>query len=296
MLSLGAAIGLMPDTWEGGPWPNVLVGALVIYLLGFTDDIGGLGPVSKLVVQFMAAFVAAASGLCLDAIELPWFGAVPLGEWAIPVTMFWIVGVTNAFNLIDGLDGLAGGLAYIAALALFALNAADPGVSLVAVILAGALAGFLRYNFNPARVFMGDSGSLFVGYLLACLAVKASAGENAVTFAVPLLVLAVPLLDTATAMGRRYLGAIWAQGSLHLEAALHPGIMFQPDRQHIHHRLLDRGLSQRQAVSLLYVLGAAFAVMGVLASTAKVDVAWVGVLTGAILFFIVRLFIAKAAN
>src|SRR5690606_8532466 len=111
----------------------------------------------------------------------PALGRFPLGEWAIPVTMFWIVGVTNAFNLIDGLDGLAGGLACIAALALFALSAGDPGVALVAAVLAGALAGFLRYNFNPARVFMGDSGSLFVGYLLACLAVKTSLDDTAVT-------------------------------------------------------------------------------------------------------------------
>lgn len=286
MLSLGAAVGLAPAVWDESPWPSVLIGALVVYLLGLTDDIGGLGPVSKLLVQFMAAFMPAAAGLLVERVTLPGLGVLELGYWGLPVTMVWIVGLTNAFNLIDGLDGLAGGLGLIAAIAFFVIGVpSDPLVGLFAAALAGALTGFLRHNFNPARIFMGDSGSLFVGYLLACIAVRTSGGPNPVGVAIPLLVVAVPLLDTATAMIRRYVGAI-AQGGL--RAVLRPTVMLHPDRGHIHHRLLDSGLSQRQAVTVLYVLAAALAGLAFWARKEPVAVAWMAAGGGAAAFWAVR--------
>lgn len=287
MLVMGLAAGLAPGIWERGPWPAVFVGALIVYLLGFTDDVNGLSPALKFAVQGCAAFAAVSSGLVLERIYVPGLGDLALGRLGPPLTIFWIVGVTNAFNLIDGLDGLAGGLGFIAAFAFFTLAGPnDPGVGVVSAALAGALAGFLRYNFHPARIFMGDSGSLFVGYLLACLAVRTSWGENSVGFAIPVLVVAVPLLDTATAMGRRYVAAVARRGRA---ALFEPKVMFQPDRGHIHHRLLDCGLTQRQAVSVLYLLAALLAALGVWARAADASITWGAVLGGAVLFFVVRI-------
>lgn len=294
MLSLGVGVGLAPAVWNDSPWPSVLIGALVVYLLGLTDDVGGLGPVSKLLVQFMAAFMPAAAGLLVEHVMLPGLGHVDLGVLAVPVTMIWIVGVTNAFNLIDGLDGLAGGLGLIAAIAFFVIGVPrDPLVGLFAAALAGALTGFLRHNFNPARIFMGDSGSLFVGYLLACLAVRTTGGENPVGIAVPLLVVAVPLLDTTTAMARRYLGAILKGGP---RAVLRPTVMFHPDRGHIHHRLLDCGLSQRQAVSVLYMLATALAGLAFWAREEPSAVAWTAAGAGAAAFLGVRFLTSRFVN
>jgi UDP-GlcNAc:undecaprenyl-phosphate/decaprenyl-phosphate GlcNAc-1-phosphate transferase len=289
VLLLGLALGLLPVSWGVGPWPSVIIGALIVYLLGFTDDVSSLGPKIKLLVQILAALVAVQAGIRLDQIVLPGGESLGLGYFSVPLTVFWIVGVTNAFNLIDGLDGLAGGLALIAAFTLFALShQSDPAVGIISVILAGALAGFLRYNFHPARIFMGDSGSLFVGYLLACLSLHASIAESPLGFVAPILAVAIPVLDTATAMLRRYFGAIWSRRGERIRALADVGVILRPDRAHIHHRLLDRGLSQRQAVFTLYVLGIALAVLGVF--TRGLDptvIPWV-VLIGIGLFLLVR--------
>jgi UDP-GlcNAc:undecaprenyl-phosphate GlcNAc-1-phosphate transferase len=297
ILSLGAALAFSPGLWEVGPWPNVLVGGLVVYLLGFTDDVSGLSPVNKLIVQFLAALIAVSSGLRIENVDIPGVGVLSLGVTAVPVTMFWIVGITNAFNLIDGLDGLAGGLGLIAALALFTLGwQTDAAVALIAAILAGALVGFLRHNFNPARIFMGDSGSLLIGYLLACLAVRTNSGENSVSLVAPLLAMAIPLLDTATAMLRRYWASIWGPSGLRLSGLLKIGVMFQPDRAHIHHKLVDRGLSQRQAVLVLYMLGVVLACLGWYSKAYEASVAWPVALAGVGLFFAVRLMISKGQH
>lgn len=294
ILCLGAALAFSPGLWETGPWPNVLVGALVVYLLGFTDDVGGLSAVSKLAVQFVAALIAVASGLQLGSVELPGVGVFHLGSAAIPITLVWIVGITNAFNLIDGIDGLAGGLGLIAALALFTLGwQTDNAVVLIAAVLAGALAGFLRYNFHPARIFMGDSGSLLVGFLLACLAVQTSSGENSVGLAAPLLAMAIPLLDTVTAMLRRYLGSLWGPDGFKLSRLLKLSVMFQPDRAHIHHRLLDYGLSQRQAVTVLYGLAVVLACLGWYARAYEALISGSLALAGVGLFFTVRFLSTK---
>ncbi len=263
VVCLGLALGFHPGIWEQGPWPSVLIGGLVVYLLGFTDDINTLGPKVKLAVQALAALVAVESGITIDTLRFPGGAELHLGLWALPISAVWIVGVTNAFNLIDGLDGLAGGLALIATFTLFMLVAPDNrAAGLLCVVLAGALVGFLRYNFHPARIFMGDSGSLFVGYLIGCLTIEAARAEHTLGFVAPMLTVAVPLLDTATAMLRRYGASVW-QGNFRLRTFAAIGVMFQPDRGHIHHRLLDAGLTQRQAVGVLYFLGAAMGGLGV---------------------------------
>ena len=180
----------------------------------------------------------------IDFITDP-FGDFFYTEWlAIPVTIFWIVGLTNTVNLIDGLDGLAAGVATIASVTIF-LVALQQNILLVAVLtaaLAGSAIGFLYYNFNPARIFMGDSGSMFLGYMLAGISVI-GAVKCAATIAliVPILALGLPILDTTFAIVRRYRGGV---------------PIFKPDRGHLHHRLMDLGFSQRQAVLLMYVISA----------------------------------------
>ena len=224
---------------------GLMVGGSLIVLVGVIDDYKNLPAKVKLVGQILAAAVLViAFDVRIDFITDP-FGDYIYTEWlAIPVTIFWIVGLTNTVNLIDGLDGLAAGVSTIASITIF-LVALQQGILLVAVLtaaLAGAAFGFLYYNFNPARIFMGDSGSMFLGYMLAGISVN-GAGKSAATIAliVPILALGLPILDTTFAIVRRYRGGV---------------PIFKPDKGHLHHRLLDLGFSQRQAVLLMYVISA----------------------------------------
>lgn len=224
---------------------GLMVGGSLIVLVGVIDDYKNLPAKVKLVGQILAAAVLViAFDVRIDFITDP-FGDYIYTEWlAIPVTIFWIVGLTNTVNLIDGLDGLAAGVSTIASITIF-LVALQQGILLVAVLtaaLAGAAFGFLYYNFNPARIFMGDSGSMFLGYMLAGISVI-GAVKSAATIAliVPILALGLPILDTTFAIVRRYRGGV---------------PIFKPDKGHLHHRLLDLGFSQRQAVLLMYVISA----------------------------------------
>ena len=224
---------------------GLMVGGSLIVLVGVIDDYKNLPAKVKLVGQILAAAVLViAFDVRIDFITDP-FGDYIYTEWlAIPVTIFWIVVLTNTVNLIDGLDGLAAGVSTIASITIF-LVALQQGILLVAVLtaaLAGAAFGFLYYNFNPARIFMGDSGSMFLGYMLAGISVI-GAVKSAATIAliVPILALGLPILDTTFAIVRRYRGGV---------------PIFKPDKGHLHHRLLDLGFSQRQAVLLMYVISA----------------------------------------
>ncbi|MBE6074441.1 MAG: undecaprenyl/decaprenyl-phosphate alpha-N-acetylglucosaminyl 1-phosphate transferase [Selenomonas ruminantium] len=224
---------------------GLMVGGSLIVLVGIIDDYKNLPAKVKLVGQILAAAVlVVVFDVRIDFITDP-FGDYIYTEWfAIPVTIFWIVGLTNTVNLIDGLDGLAAGVSTIAAITIF-LVALQQSFVLVAVLtaaLAGAAFGFLYYNFNPARIFMGDSGSMFLGYMLAGISVI-GAVKSAATIAliVPILALGLPILDTTFAIVRRYRGGV---------------PIFKPDKGHLHHRLLDLGFSQRQAVLLMYVISA----------------------------------------
>ena len=224
---------------------GLMVGGSLIVLVGIIDDYKNLPAKVKLVGQILAAAVlVVVFDVRIDFITDP-FGDYIYTEWfAIPVTIFWSVGLTNTVNLIDGLDGLAAGVSTIAAITIF-LVALQQSFVLVAVLtaaLAGAAFGFLYYNFNPARIFMGDSGSMFLGYMLAGISVI-GAVKSAATIAliVPILALGLPILDTTFAIVRRYRGGV---------------PIFKPDKGHLHHRLLDLGFSQRQAVLLMYVISA----------------------------------------
>lgn len=226
---------------------SVMLGATVIVVLGIFDDIMALGAKFKFVVQiFAAAIPVCMGGLRIEMFTSfnpfspnPYFG---LGVFSIPVTIIWIVGITNAVNLIDGLDGLAVGVSSIAAITMLAVSllAGQPLIAVIMAALTGACIGFLPYNFNPASIFMGDTGSTFLGYMLATASIMGLFKFYAViSFAVPFLILGLPIFDTFSAITRRI-----AEGRSPMS----------PDRGHVHHKLMDMGFNQKQAVAILYAI------------------------------------------
>ena len=231
--------------------------------IGIVDDFRRLPPALKFLVQAMAGLIVALFCYKVEVVSLP-FGTLSLGIWAIPLTVFWIVAVINAINLLDGLDGLASGTAFIVCITMFAISLVGQniGVALVSFILAGSTLGFLRYNFHPASIFLGDSGAYFLGFNLALLSLQSSL-KGTTTFAIliPVLALGLPMMDTSLAMVRRLLK------SLHIMEVdseknvvkffyLDGWSMFRADRGHIHHRLLDMGFTHKKAVILLYAISA----------------------------------------
>ena len=210
----------------------------------------------KLAWQIAAAALVVAGGYGVDGVDNPLTGSfTSLGTFGAVASVLWIVLVTNALNLIDGLDGLAAGVALIAALTLFAVSLVEArlGAACLWAILGGALAGFLRYNFSPASIFLGDSGSMLLGFLLAVLSLKSvEKSALAVVLTVPILALGFPIIEVALSMVRRTLAT---------------GVASIPrgDREHIHDRLLERGVSQRRTVLILYAVGATFGALAFLA-------------------------------
>ena len=227
----------------------VLLGAAIIVALGIFDDVLALGAKLKFVVQI----VAAAIPVCIGDLQIGLFTNlnplsdtpfVHLGILAVPVTIIWIVGITNAVNLIDGLDGLAVGVSSIAAITMLAvaLLTGNMPIAITMAALAGACIGFMPYNLNPAKIFMGDTGSTFLGYMLATVSIMGLFKFYAViSFAVPFLILGLPIFDTANAIIRR------------VAAGRSP---MSPDRGHVHHKLIDMGFNQKQAVAILYAISA----------------------------------------
>lgn len=220
---------------------GLIIGSSIIVAVGIVDDLYQLSAKVKLMGQIIAAATLLFFDIRIDWIANPFTGDFLYFEWlAIPITIFWVVGLTNTVNLIDGLDGLAAGVSTIAAASIFFI-AADMGITTVALLLAslaGGALGFLKYNMNPAKVFMGDTGSMFLGYVLAAVSVI-GAVKSAATIAliVPIVALGLPILDTTFAIVRRKLSG-------------EP--IFKPDKGHLHHRLLAMGMTQKQAVWLMY--------------------------------------------
>ncbi len=228
---------------------GLFTGGLIIALLGLYDDLRGSGAGLKFLVQFGVAGFLYYLGFRIDLLANPIGGPISLGWLSLPFTVFWIVGVINALNLIDGLDGLAGGVALVAVIITFLISVqrGEPLMMLFTAALAGSILGFLFYNFNPASIFMGDTGSMFLGFVLATTAIQTNQkSSTAVAVLIPAVALGLPIMDTLLAITRR---------------AFRGRPLFQADREHIHHRLLAIGLSHRQAVLVLYglcaVLGAA---------------------------------------
>ncbi|MBA2688761.1 MAG: undecaprenyl/decaprenyl-phosphate alpha-N-acetylglucosaminyl 1-phosphate transferase [Gemmatimonadaceae bacterium] len=235
----------------GRPMFSALLGGAGMFALGLYDDLRPMRARYKLLVQVGIAAAVAVFGIRLTGVTLPFLGEFALGPWsAAIITGVWLVGVSNAFNLIDGLDGLAGGVALLALCALFIVSVlfGHIGAAITTVLLAGAIIGFLRYNFPPASIFLGDSGSLFVGFMLAGVGLVASQKTSGnVSLVIPMVTLGLPILDTALTIVRRFL-------------RLQP--IFSPDRGHIHHRLLGRGHSPRNVAFLLYIACALFSTAG----------------------------------
>jgi UDP-GlcNAc:undecaprenyl-phosphate GlcNAc-1-phosphate transferase len=239
------------------------VGAVAgLFVCGLVDDLRSLSAPMKLAVQIAAGIGVFAAGFRIDHIVLPWVGPIALDWLALPATLLWIVAVTNAINLIDGLDGLATGVglmitATVAAIAY--VNGVRP-VTVIALALAGSLLGFLPYNFSPARIFLGDSGSQFLGVTLAVISIRgAQKSATLVAILAPILVLGLPILDTFLVVLRRTwrIQGSAGIGGLGRRFALSRGL-FLADREHIHHNLLELGLTDRKALLVLYVISAAF--------------------------------------
>lgn len=245
-LSFAIAIGIMTlavgtgvDT--GRRFWVVILFMFVVHLIGLVDDFRNLRAVYKFLVEFAGAVTLAALGFRFMSMPLP-FGAgiLEFGFWSYPLTVLWIIGVTNALNLIDGMDGLAGGVSALAAAAFglsFLLNG-DRGAALVCFVLVGALFGFLAFNLPPAKIFMGDGGALFLGFTLAILPLIGQvSGKPEIGFVSAVTVLLLPIFDTFAAIVRRSRAGVSA---------------FTPDKLHLHHKLLDLGLSARGALVVIY--------------------------------------------
>jgi len=239
---------------------------LTVFVLGLRDDLKPLGPGFKFLIQFSAATLLYMAGFSISHITNPWSdGMFNLVLLEFPLTLLWIVGITNAFNLIDGLDGLASGVASIAAASIvaLALYSGDLLTALFMATLVGALLGFLRYNFHPASIFLGDSGSLFIGFSLALLSIQSAAKiSTGLTVLFPFLVLILPITDTVISMARRFFGSFLSDRNRKLnDHSLIQRIygMFKPDRSHIHHQLMILGFTHRNTVLLLYGVSALFA-------------------------------------
>jgi UDP-GlcNAc:undecaprenyl-phosphate GlcNAc-1-phosphate transferase len=248
---------------HGAGWRWVLGGAIVVAGVGAVDDLRKVGPAVKLLFQLVAGLMVLVGGHGITVVTNPFSGkALSLGGLSDPITLVWVIGITNAFNLIDGLDGLAAGVALIASWTLFMVSLTNGAVdvAILSATLAGSLAGFLYYNFNPASIFLGDSGSLLLGYLLSVLSIQSAHKEaTAVVILVPILALGVPIMDILLSMARRLLGALHIaqvdpERNEYRFLFVRSASVFRADRNHIHHRLMRLGFTQKNVVLLLYTI------------------------------------------
>jgi len=271
----GGFAGLAPDK-DQLIW-TTLAGSLCFFVIGLADDLFALPPLPRLVGQVAVAMAVWTQGVRIGSIDLPstllGTGAVvTLPPWiSLVATVLWLVGITNAINWLDGLDGLAAGVSGIAAVALlsvsYSLHQSAPG--LLGAALAGACLGFLRHNFNPAKIFMGDGGSYFLGFALASISIVGPAKAlTSVSLLLPLLILSLPLADmSAVIMGR-------------LREGRSP---FYPDRRHLHHRLLRSGLSHRRTVLLIYAFTQWLASLALVVANAELRFLWLGLATAVLI-------------
>ena len=271
----------LPPQRDSQIWTTI-AGALCFFVIGLADDLFALPPLPRLGGQVLVAMAVWSQGVQIGAIDLPFHllggppGAIPLPDGlSLIATVIWLVGITNAINWLDGLDGLAAGVSGIAAVGLlsvsYSLNQPAPG--LLAASLAGSCLGFLRHNFNPARIFMGDGGSYFLGFALAAISIVGPAkGLTSVSLLLPLLILSLPLADmSAVIMGR-------------LSQGHSP---FYPDRRHLHHRLLRTGLSHRRTVLLIYAFTQWLGSLALVLVNAELRFLWLALATAVLIWVLV---------
>lgn len=255
---------------------GILIGAVIIIIIGFLDDMLDITAKAKMLGQIAAALVVVTYGdLQINFINLPFYGQFDFGYFSIPITILWIVGIANAINLIDGLDGLAAGVSTIALISItvMAVIMGDVFVIATASILAASSLGFLFFNFHPAKIFMGDTGSLFLGYMIAVLALLGFKNVAVVSLVIPIIILGVPISDTFFAIVRR----------IRMKQPVSA-----PDKSHLHHCLLRAGFSHRQTVLIIYGLAILFGVAAVIFSQATV---WGAIVLAIVILIAVELFV-----
>ncbi|MFM7086116.1 MAG: MraY family glycosyltransferase [Cyanobium sp.] len=260
---------------------TTLAGSLCFFVIGLADDLFALPPLPRLAGQLLVATSVWAEGVRIGTIELPFLASGSASSLVLPdglsllATVIWLVGITNAINWLDGLDGLAAGVSGIAAVGLLSVSYSlhQPAAGLLAAALAGACLGFLRHNFNPARIFMGDGGSYFLGFALGAVSIVGPAkGLTSVSLLLPILILSLPLADmSAVIMGR-------------LREGRSP---FYPDRRHLHHRLLRAGLSHRRTVVLIYAFTQWLAALALVVADAELRFLWLGLATAVLIAVLV---------
>ena len=291
-LVLGFCLSLGLTWWMGGfgmlapardqlIW-TTLAGSLCFFVIGLADDLFALSPWPRLAGQIAVSVVVWSQGVRIGAIDLPWLAssseALLLPDLlSLVATVIWLVGITNAINWLDGLDGLAAGVAGIAAVGLVSVSFSlhQSAAAFLAAALAGSCLGFLRHNFNPARIFMGDGGSYFLGFTLAAVSIVGPAkGLTTVSLLLPLLILSLPLADmSAVIMGR-------------LSDGHSP---FYPDRRHLHHRLLRAGFSHRRTVVLIYVFTQWLASLAMVVANVEMRFLWLGLATAILVATVVTI-------
>lgn len=255
---------------------SLFLGVSLIQAIGLIDDFRPIKALLKFFLQLLAAIIVTAGGFLIRSVTLPYLGSLGLGLFAYPITVLWLVGISNAINLIDGMDGLAGGISAFAALSMgiIALIQGSTVTSVLCFALFGAILGFLVFNFPPAKIFMGDSGSLFLGFCLAVFPLVGGISKVSAfgTLLVPVTLLTIPILDISTSVIRRLRNKV---------------SIIHPDKEHIHHKLLDMGLNQRQILWVLYGFSLYLSVVAITSvilprevNVYLIFVVWVGSLLG----------------
>lgn len=254
----------------------VILGATVIIITGVLDDMYEISAKAKMLGQFLAALIIVfVGGINIEMINLPFGGELDFGFLSIPFTILWIIAITNAINLIDGLDGLAAGVSTIALVTMstMAFIMGETFVLAMAAILAASAFGFLFHNFHPAKIFMGDTGALFLGFMIAVLSLLGFKNLTVVSFIIPVIMLGVPISDTFFAIVRRLRNKQkWSD----------------PDKSHLHHRLIDLGFSHKQTVLLIYAIAVLFGLAAIIFSMAKV---WGAILLITVILVAIELFV-----
>ncbi|MBM7649339.1 UDP-GlcNAc:undecaprenyl-phosphate GlcNAc-1-phosphate transferase [Bacillus ectoiniformans] len=259
-----------PYTWA------VVAGSFVIILTGMFDDMMELSPKLKLLGQIVAALIVIIVGdVQIEFINLPFGGTIEFGYLSIPLTLLWIVGITNAINLIDGLDGLAAGVSSIALLTMagMALMMGNGFVVVMASILLFSTLGFLVYNFHPAKIFMGDTGALFLGFMISVFSLLGFKNITVISLIIPIIILGVPIADTFFAIIRR---------------KVNKQPLSAPDKSHLHHCLLRMGFSHKQTVLIIYAIASLFGLAALIFSQAKV---WGAILVIGVIILAIEIFV-----
>ncbi len=255
----------------------IIIGCTIIIITGILDDKFTLSAKVKLLGQIVAAIVVVMNGVVIEFINLPFGGMLEFGIFSIPITILWIVGITNAVNLIDGLDGLAAGVSSIALITIsgLAFLKGDLFTFSLGIILLGSTLGFLVHNFYPAKIFMGDTGALFLGYMISILSLLGFKNVTMLSLIVPIIILGVPISDTFFAIIRRFLNR---------------SPISAPDKSHLHHCLLRSGFSHRQTVLLIYAMAAMFSLAAFIFSQATIRGALLVII---VMLIMIELFVEK---